>query len=155
MQETYYKKVGDTYEPVSYYDSNIIDAVPVDCAVMILSKKGSTLRKYDVDIALAPLLAGGEYMREAMTDAFDKADRPTLPTNALTAQESEAWNKLIAIGGEGFKRLTLPATNDLIDAGLKTLMEKMEHVLSDPTCADAYNQFKMCVKLKLQKDNIV
>lgn len=154
MSDTYYRKVGNKYEAVSYYDSNVMDAVPKDTAVLIINKGNSTLTKYNVDIAMAPLLAGSEYLRDQLSMTMSLASNPRIPL-AMTEAENKAWNNLIAVGGESFRQLTYSSSHDMIDAGINALTSHMHHILSDPTCKDAYEQFKLCVKLKLETDNIV
>ncbi len=153
--DVFYKKVDGEYQAVAWYNQGLEDALPLDSAVLFVHKTNCIVRRDHVDIALAPLLAGGEFLREAMVNAMSKIDVPKPPTTSLTEQEAKAWNHLISIGGDGFKSIGKASSGDIVDAAVVTLIEKMQHILSDPTVADAYSQFKMCVKLKLEQSNIV
>jgi hypothetical protein len=155
MSNTYYRKLSDgTFEAVSYYNSNASEAIPKDTAVLIINKGNSTLRKYDVDIAMAPLLAGCEYLRDQLALTMSLASKPRVPL-AMTEAENKAWNNMIAVGGESFRQISYSSSHDMVDAGINALSCHMNHILSDPTCKDAYDKFRLCVKLKLETDNIV
>lgn len=154
-EEVFYKKVGRRYVECHRYDGEWYDSVPTNSAILIVTQKGSTSRKYNIDVAIAPLLAGGMLMKDAMVNEMVRTSEVRPNRVPLTEAELAAWNNLIDVGGDSFRSVTSASANDIVQAGVEFAVREMQHILQDPTVADAYNKFVMSVKLKLEQKNIV
>lgn len=149
MTETvFYKRVGRKYVPVSYYDSEIMDAVP-EGAHLIVKRKGAETRRYSVDPALAPLIAAGIYAEDKMTAALLKASEIRMPQNQqpLTATQVSAWNALAASFGKDMYQLEWPSYAEVARAGVKALEDEAGRLLTHPSVQAAYDHFILTCKL--------
>ena len=63
---TFYRKVGRRYQPVEEYDPELMDALP-EGDHLISVRVGLTSRRFDVDPALAPMIAAGVYAEDAIS----------------------------------------------------------------------------------------
>lgn len=140
---------------MSVYSNEWNESFPLDTATLTVTRKGSTSRRFRIDIAMAPLLAGCLYLEDAMCAAMVDKDALKPERSPLTEEQKAAWDHLIKVGGDSFKMLSRPSYHDIVKAGTEELTKHMQHVLQDPTVADAYNAFMTTVKLKPEKDNIV
>lgn len=147
-ETTFYKKVGRKYVPVSYYDSEIMDAVP-EGAHLIVKRKGAETRRYSVDPALAPLIAAGIYAEDKMTMAIMKASELRLPKSQqpLTAIQVQAWNALAASFGKEMYSLEWPSYAEVARAGVRALEDEAERLLDHPSVRAAYDHFILTAKL--------
>jgi len=152
----FYKKRNGTFVEVSEYDSDLMAAMPVDTATLTITKEGSVSRKYNVDIAIAPLLAGSMLLEDELSVILSKATEAKRSNQKqLTKAENKAWENLITVGGESFRSLQYDSIANIASEISSHLTTKMSHILEDPTCNDAYTAFQLAVKLKLEKNNIV
>ena len=145
-EEVFYKKVGRRYVPVSYYDSKLLEAVPAGCH-LVVKQRGSEMRRYNVDPALAPMIAAGEYFKDQMSSAMLSASEARPATKALTEEQQVAWATLKKAYGTEMFYLQFPSANDIINAGITELSLKAEALLKHPSVRAAYEQFLMVAKL--------
>jgi len=146
----FYKKVNGEYVEISEYDAEFNDAIPLNTAMLTVSKGSSTTRRYNVDIAIAPLLAGSIHLEDTVCNLLSKALQARPATiQDMTPKEQEAWDNLMTIGGDNFNMLTHESIGEVSRGISDKLMEKMASVLDDPSCKDAYDMFVSMVKLKL------
>lgn len=149
MSETvYYKRVGRRYEPVSYYNSEVLDAVP-EGAHLIVKRKGCTSRRYNVDPAVAPMIAAGIYAEDKITSAIMTASQLRVPTNhhPLTEEQRAAWEHLAQTFGQDTFTLEWPSYRESADAGVKALQEEADKLLAHPSVRSAYDHFMLMCKL--------
>lgn len=150
MTTIFYKKEGDEYIPVKEYDHSLMRAVPINTATLTVSKRGSTLRTYNVDIALAPMIAASLFARDEFTQAIVEASQLKLNPNVkkeLTPSQRKAWEKLIGELGDSGRMLEYDSVQDIAMAGIQELQREMEKMLSVPAVKNAYDQFLMVWKL--------
>jgi hypothetical protein len=151
MTTTFYIKEGDEYIPTKEYDNVLWEAVPINSATLTVSKRGSSLRTYNVDIALAPIIAAGLFARDAFVNAISDVGAirmsPHLRQQPLTPSQKEAWDKLVEELGEDARMLEWPSVQEVAMAGIKELENEMEKMLSVPAVKNAYEQFLMVWKL--------
>ena len=146
MKTAYYIKKGRRYEPVMEYDSELSHAFPYG-AHLVMSKPGMQSRKYNIDPALAPLIAAAFYARDAMTTAVYEASHIRPGTKPITEEQRAAWEQLkVAFGDERY-HLTWPSAADVVDVGLKAMEEEAAKMLENPAVKKAYERFLMIVEL--------
>ena len=147
-ETTFYKKEGRKYVPVSYYDSEVMDAIP-EGAHLIVKRKGADSRRYNVDPALAPLVAAGIYAKDKMTTAIMQASELRTPKGQqpLTPEQSEAWNNLAKSFGKEMYTLEWPSYAEVAESGVKALQDEAEKLLAHPSVRAAYDHFLLTAKL--------
>ena len=153
MRETYYKKVGRRYVPVSTYDTNLTDAIPVNTAVLIVSRPGCTSRRYDIDIAHAPLVAAGLYAEDAISSVILKASEMRPARTPITLGQQAAWKKLSKEFGEECTPLQYPSVREAAEAGAKAMQAEAEKLLQHPSVRAAYDHFLCMCKLTAESKN--
>ena len=145
-EEVFYKKVGRRYVPVSYYDSKLLEAVPAGCH-LVVKQRGSEMRRYNVDPSLAPMIAAGHLMKDQMSDALFAASEAKPAIKALTEKQAKAWKKLKQEYGSEMFYIQYPSANDIVDAGIKSLVAEADKLIEHPSVRAAYEQFLMVAKL--------
>lgn len=121
MNTPIFKRVGRRYVEIGTFDNEALHYP--HGAHLVWSRPGGVLTHYKIEPADAALLAAAERMREAMMEAMHKADRLE-PDGKLTGKRLKAWNAYKAIAGdESALRLKGPSMHDVVDAGLRVLIE--------------------------------
>lgn len=116
-----FKKVGRRYVEIGTYDNE--SAYYPHGAHLVWSRPDAVLTKYRIEPADAALLAAAERMRDAMMEAMRKADRWE-PAEKLTGKRKKAWEAYKAIAGEESSlRLQGASMHDVVEAGLRVLIE--------------------------------
>lgn len=152
MNETvFYKKVGRRYVPVSYYDSEVMDSVKPGTH-LVVKRKGSTLRRVDIDPAFAPMIAAGVYAEDAISDSIMQASSLRCPSDnqPLTPGQKAAWELLAKEFGRESFPLQWPSYRESAEAGVKALQEEAEKLLAHPSVRTAYDHFMLICKLTYQ-----
>ena len=72
MKETFYKKVGRRYVPVSEYDSDLFHSMPKGAHLVTCYPGGSSTR-YNINPNHAALIAASRVAEDAMSNALNKA----------------------------------------------------------------------------------
>ena len=151
MKTTFYKKVGRRYEPVSEFDSDLLDAIPVNTAVLTVHRSGCTSKRYDIDIAHAPLVAAGLYAEDAISSALVKAGELRMQDKdrrrPLTDSQKAAWDNLVKEFGDSARQLEWPSAREVAEAGTKALQVEAEKMLRHPSVRAAYDHFLLMCKL--------
>lgn len=121
MAEPIYRKRGRRYVEIGVYEDAYLHYP--HGAHLVWSRPGGVLTHYRIEPADAAMLATADRMRDAMLDAMHKADRFE-PEGKLTGYRLRAWNAYKAIAGEDSAlRLKGPSMYDVVDAGIKALIE--------------------------------
>ena len=152
MKKIYYEKVGRRYVPVAEYDNDFLDSFPKGNH-LVMSYPGGASRRYNIDPALAPMIAAGRYAEDAMCAAMIKADEVKPQREPLTKAEHEAWLNLISVWGEEARSLRRSCIRDVAEAGVKAMQEEANKMLEHPSVRDAYNQFMMVYQLVKEDNN--
>lgn len=154
VETTFYKKVGRKYVPVSYYDSELFDAVP-EGAHLVVKHRGTESRRYNIDPALAPLIAAGMHAKDRMTMTLMTASELRMPKSQqpLTEEQRAAWNNLAKSFGKEMYTLEWPSYAEIAEAGVKALQEEADKLLSHPSVRSAYEHFLFTAKLAYEANN--
>lgn len=149
MKKIYYEKQGRRYVPVAEYDNELMDSFPKGTHIVMCYPGGSS-RRYNIDPALAPMIAAARYAQEPMHRAIQRASemhRDEYEGRVLTEEQHEAWMKFVDVMGERGRYVRFNSIHDIADAGLKALEEEAEKLLNNPTVRKAYERFLLVCEL--------
>lgn len=152
MKTPYYIKKGRRYEPVMEYDNDLSHAFPYG-AHLVFVKPGLQSRKYNIDPALAPMIAAAYYARDAMTQAVYEASQVQPGTKPITEEQRAAWEHIKKAFGDDRYHLTWPSAADVVDLGLKAMEEEAAKILGNPAVKKAYERFLMVAELTKEHKN--
>lgn len=143
---TFYKKVGRRYIPVLEHDSEVMDALPYGDH-LISVRRSSESRRHRVDPAFAPMIAAGLYALDAMVKSiYDNMSLREEPVR-LTPQQQKLMSELTASMNRQDLKWTRPAAFDAAQAGIRTLQEEAERLMTNPAVREAYEKFLVVAKL--------
>ena len=151
MKETFYRKVGRRYEPVSEYDSNFCDAFPKG-AHLVVTVPGGRSTRYNVDPNYAAMIAAGRVAEDAICAAMFKADEIQPPRRAMTEAERDAWLNLIAVWGDEARSLRRPAIRDVAEAGIEAMQQEADRLMQHESVRLAWEHFQTVCQLVKQND---
>lgn len=143
---TFYKKVGRKYIPVSEYDSELREAFQKGSHLVIV-EPGHTLTRYNIDPNYAALIAASVVAKEKMISAIMDASGLKVKQKTLTPEQSQAYIHFKKTMGDEFYSLYTDSAGNIVEAGLEVLYEEANKLLQHPTVKNAYEQFLMVAKL--------
>ena len=146
MKKIYYEKVGRKYVPVSEYDSDYLDSFPRGNHLVMVYPGGSS-RRFNVEPALAPMIAAGRVAEDAISSAVMRATEIKPKRKAMTQEEIDAWNNLIEVWGEEARSLIHPSARDVAEAGVKAMMAEVEKLMENESVRKAYDHFMLMCEL--------
>lgn len=147
MAEIFYKKVGRKYVPVSEYDAEIRDALPIGSHLITVGGNGSAT-KFNVDPAFLPMIAAGVYARDAIARSIINGSvlRPSLAK--LSVEQKELFNKyLLSLPEDERNYLSYGSTYDAVEAGVVQMVKLSSELLEHPSVMQAYEHFMLLCKL--------
>ena len=151
MAETvYYKKEGRKFVPVSYYDSKMCDAV-TEGATLIVKQKNLTMRRRNVDIDYAPILAATMATKESLSNTLIKASEARPHRKQLTEEELADWQSLIDKHGDNFQYIEYPSAYESVEAALEFLAKQVVTAHKNEAVLEAWNHYKLLVALTLEE----
>jgi hypothetical protein len=152
-EEVFYKKIGRRYVPVTYYNSKVMDGVPIGTH-LIIKTKNSESRRYSVEPALAPMIAAGSYAMDTMTNAvYTRSEMRH--SRALNKEELAAFEVFKKqLGPEVSHYVQYPSAQEIAEAGIKALSQETEKLLTHPAVRAAYDQFLFVAKLAYENHEI-
>ena len=149
MKKIFYEKVGRRYVPVSEYNSELIDAMPKGCHI-IMSYPGGQSTRYKIDPAYAPMIAAGRVAEDAISSAISRTSevrRRERSQRALTNEQYKAWNKFIDVMGEDARMLEYASVREIAEAGVQAMQEEANKLLENPAVKLAYDHFLLVCEL--------
>ena len=148
----FYRKVGRRYEPAYEYDQELMDALPKGYHLISVYPGGRSTR-YNVDPALAPMIAAGRVAEDAICSAMIKASELKPNQTPLTKEQLRAWRALARSFGDELCTLKGASVRECVDAGIKAMQEEADKLMQHPAVRDAYEQFQLVCKLAKEKEN--
>ena len=152
-KKIYYEKRGRKYVPVMEYDEYLMDGLPQGNH-MIMCYPGGRSTRYNIDPALAPMIAAGRVAEDRMSEAVRKASEMRPCRKELTHDQQRAWTRLNRTMGDDIYTIEVASARDIAEAGLKAMQAEAEQLLTNPAVKLAYEQFLLvCELTKKQVDN--
>lgn len=151
-KKIYYEKIGRRYVPVAEYDSDFLDSFPKGNHI-VMSYPGGRSTRYNIDPALAPMIAAGRFAEDKMLDAMRQASEGRPKVRPFTEKQIKAWRQLQKAMGDEMFYLQYPSNMDIVEAGINAMQEEANKMLEHPSVRDAYNQFMFVYKLIKDESN--
>ena len=148
MKKIYYEKVGRRYKPVAEYDNEYLDSFPKGNHLVMCYPGGSS-RRFNVEPALAPMIAAGRYAEDAMSAALVKASEMRPRRTPITEKQKKAWDALAKSFGDEVYYVELPSAREVTEAGIKAMETEANKLLEHPMVQAAYDEFMATCKLVL------
>ena len=139
-KKIYYEKRGRRYVPVAEYDSDLVDSFPKGNHLIMCYPGGRSIR-YNVDPALAPMIAAGRVAEDSMSKAIHDASELRPRQKELTVEQQRAWKRLIKLLGDDAYALQINSARDIAEAGLNAMQEEADKLLANPSVRLAYEKF--------------
>ena len=150
-KKIYYEKIGRRYVPVAEYDDDFLDSFTKGNH-LVMSYPGGTSRRYNVDPALAPMIAAGRYAEDAICKALNKASEMRPARTPITPAQQRAWKKLANEFGDELCTLHGASIHDIAEAGVKAMMTEADKILANPAVKKAYERFLFTVALTKEEE---
>lgn len=154
MKQLFYRKRGRKYEPVSEYDSDLLDAFTKGTHLVEVYPGGSS-RRYNIDPAYAPMIAAGRVAEDAISRVIMEKSALRVPEKhqPLTPEQKQAWEHLASTFGEERFALEWCSYREAAEAGVKAMMDEAEKLMSNPSVRRAFNNFILVCQLTKEKAN--
>jgi hypothetical protein len=134
------------------HDYELMDAMPRGNH-LIMCYPGGRSTRYNIDPALAPMIAAGRVAEDRMSEAVRKASEMRPRRKELTHDQQRAWTRLNRTMGDDIYTIEVASARDIADAGLKAMQAEAEQLLTNPAVKLAYEQFLLvCELTKKQVD---
>jgi hypothetical protein len=143
---TFYKKQGRRYVPVSEYDSEFHDSIR-EGTHLVVSRPGYTSRRFNVEPALAPMIAAGYIAEEKISKVImdELAFKPE--HGPLTPAQLEAWENYKQAMGDSLCRLSSNSIMNAVRAGVNEMVKESSKLMEYPSVKNSYDQFVLLSKL--------
>ena len=151
MKKIYYEKIGRRYMPVSEYDSNLLDGFPKGNH-LVMCYPGGQSRRFNIDPALAPMIAAGRFAEDAMSAAMIRASEMRPHNKPVTEKQKKAWTALAKSFGNDRYYVELPSAREVTEAGLKAMEAEAAKLMEHPMVRAAYDEFIATAKLVMTAD---
>jgi hypothetical protein len=152
MKKIYYVKEGRRYKPVAEYDNDLMDSFHKGNH-LVMVYPGGTSRRFNIDPAMAPMIAAGRVAEDAMCKAMMDASKLRPQRTPLTEGQRKAWRALARSFGEELCTLEGASTRDIVEAGVTAMQAEADLLMQHPAVRDAYQQFQLVCKLVKEKQN--
>ncbi len=152
MTKVFYEKVGRRYRSVLEYDQEVMDAFPRGDHLVSV-RPGCTSRRYQIDPALAPMIAAGLYAEDAICRKIQEATELRPANREIDEETQRKWKKFIATIPEDFRFMfTHGSARDAAEAGVQAMQEEAQRLMSNDAVRKAYEQFLLVCELSKQHD---
>jgi hypothetical protein len=141
-----YKKVGRKYEPVAEHDSIYLDSFPKGNH-LVMCYPGGQSRRFNIEPALAPMIAAGRVAEDTICRAISKAAELRPQRTPLTAKQKKAWESLREAFGDELCTLQGLSVHDCAEAGVKAMQDEAEKLLKNEGVRRAYDHFMLMCEL--------
>ena len=121
---------------------------------LIMCYPGGQSTRYNIDPALAPMIAAGRVAEDQMSEAVRKASEMRPRRKELTVEQQRAWTQLNKVMGDDVYTIEVASAREIAEVGLKAMQAEAEQLLTNPAVRLAYEQFLLvCELTKKQVDN--
>ena len=152
-KKIFYEKVGRRYRPVLENDNEFYDALPYGNH-LIMCYPGGRSTRYNVNPALAPMIAACRVAEDQMSEAVRKASEMRPRRKELTVEQQRAWTRLNKVMGDDVYTIEVASAREIAEAGLKAMQAEADKLLTNPAVRLAYEQFLfVCELTKKNIDN--
>lgn len=152
MKKIFYEKIGRRYKPVYEYDSDLLDALPKGSHLIQVYPGGKSTR-YNVDPALAPMIAAGRVAEDAVCQAIVAAQELRPKSQPITEEQQALWRALAHSFKQQDYPLIRPAARDAAEAAVQAMQAEAEQLLANPTVRRAYERFLFVAALARENLN--
>lgn len=128
------------YEPVARYSEEAVSNFPYGTH-LVVCRRGSTRRVYNIDVDLVPLIAAMHHCIDDMTSAVYQASAAKPKRSPVTPEQRAAWEKLKEVYGDEMFSILYPSAYDVAEAGVKALFSHVEERMKIPAVKQAYEDF--------------
>lgn len=149
-KKIYYEKRGRRYVPVAEYDNDLMNSFPKGNHLVMCYPGGSS-RRYNIEPNYAAMIAAGRVAENAICETLSKASEIRPSRRALTQEELDAWNNLIAVWGDEARGLQHPSIREVAEAGVRAMREEAEKLMTNPSVRLAYEKFLMVAELSKER----
>lgn len=147
MRQLFYKKVGRRYVPVSEYDSELLDAFPKGNH-LVMSYPGGASRRFNIDPALAPMIAAGRYAEDAISNKIREATDLRPMNREIDEETQKRWQEVIKVLPDDMRFMfSHGCARDAAEAGVNAMMAEADKLLAHPAARRAYDNFILVCKL--------
>ena len=146
MKKIYYEKVGRKYVPVAEYDSDFLDSFTKGNH-LVMSYPGGTSRRFNIEPALAPMIAAGRVAEDAICRAISKAAELRPQRTPLTPRQKQAWEELAAAFGDELCTLQGLSIHDCAQAGVEAMQTEADKLMKNESVRKSYEHFQMMCEL--------
>lgn len=153
MKKIYYVKQGRRYKPVAEYDNDLMDSFHKGNH-LVMVYPGGVSRRFNIEPALAPMIAAGRFAEDAVCTAIAKASEMRPQRTPLTEAQRKAWRALADAFGDELCTLSGASVRDCAEAGVKAMQEEAEKLLTNPAVKLAYEHFLMVCELTKGNQNV-
>lgn len=153
MKKVYYQKVGRKYEPVSEYDSDLLDAFHKGTHI-VMSYPGGQSRRYNIDPAFGPMIAAGRYAEDAISRVIMEKSALRVPERQkpLTPEQLAAWEHLASTFGEERYALEWCSYREAAEAGVEAMQAEATKMMQNPAVQKAWDYFMMVWQLTKENE---
>lgn len=151
-KKTFYEKVGRRYVPVSEYDNELLGSMPRGTHIVMCYPGGKSTR-FNIDPALAPMIAAGRYAENAIANKIVEASsmKPTRPP--VTKEQGDAWNRMCEAFGDDLFAVQWSSARDVAEAGVAAMQQEADQLLKYPAVRAAYDDFMLLCELTRQQES--
>jgi hypothetical protein len=150
-KKIYYEKRGRRYYPVMEHDYELMDAMPRGNHLIMCYPGGQSTR-YNIDPALAPMIAAGRVAEDRMSEAVRKASEMRPRRKELTHDQQRAWTRLNRTMGDDIYTIEIACARDIAEAGVQAMQAEADKLLINPAVRLAYEQFLLVCELTKKHD---
>lgn len=153
MKKVYYVKEGRKYVPVAEYDNDLMDSFSKGTHLVMVYPGGSS-RRYNIEPALAPMIAAGRVAEDAISKTIMDASALRVPERhqPLTPEQKAAWEHLAGTFGQEKYALEWCSYREAAEAGVKAMQEEADKLMQHDSVRKAYDHFMLMCQLVKEKD---
>jgi hypothetical protein len=119
---------------------------------LVMCYPGGSSRRFNVEPALAPMIAAGRFAEDAISSALVKASEMRPHKKPITEKQKKAWEALAKSFGEERYYVELPSAREVTEAGVKAMEIEANKLLEHPMVRAAYDEFMSTCKLVIEQD---